>query len=515
MAAWDSNVSITSDILDHIKQNKTHGFNSPISANILDDLKVNLDGFFLIIMGIIIFLMQCGFALLEAGAVRSKNTTNILMKNMMDIFIGALAYWVVGYSLAFGEEGNLFIGWVSTCLEQDKLATWFFQFAFAATSATIVSGAMAERCGLLAYIVYSLVLTGFVYPIVSHWCWADAGWLNNTNFQDFAGSGVVHITGGITALIGCVSLGPRLGRFGWDALMPGRPIQGHSAPLTALGGFILMFGFLAFNGGSQGSISNDGDSVAIALAVVNTVLSASAAGITVLVMHMGVESYMNHQYHWSFQLTLNGALTGMVAACAGCNDMPTWGGVVTGIVAGLIYYILHHLMILLHVDDPVDAVAVHAGGGIWGLIAVALFRKDGIVLHWGDDAIETLKWNLAGMAAIIGWTAGLSIIIFSMLGYLGLLRVSKEVEVRGLDIMKHGESAYPAEAWREEQYEDNSKSEEFLQVHDLPPNMGYQFADYYNQPPVYQPATSSISCPKPHNGIDNNGFNHEDEITGL
>ena len=356
-----------------------------------------------------------------------------------------------------------------------------------------------------------------MYPIVSHWCWADDGWLANTKFQDFAGSGGVHLTGGITALIGCVILGPRLGRFGWDALIPGRPIQGHSVSLTALGGFILLFGFLAFNGGSQKTISTDGDSDVIALAVVNSVLSASAAGITVLVIHLGVESYMIHQQHWSFQLTLNGALTGMVAACAGCNVMPTWGGVVTGIVAGLIYYILHHLMILMHVDDPVDAVAVHAGGGIWGLIAVALFRKEGIVL-WGEHAMETLYWNIAGMAAIIGWSGGISIIIFSMLRYLGLLRVSKEVEVRGLDIMKHGESAYPAEAWREEQYEDNSKSDEFIQVQDLPPNMGTQCANYYNKPPMYQTAASSIyklPSPKAHNVIDNNGFNHEDEITGL
>ncbi|CAL4102206.1 unnamed protein product, partial [Meganyctiphanes norvegica] len=417
-------------------------------------LQHNMDVFFLIIIGMLIFFMQGGFALLEAGAVRSKNTTNILIKNILDVFIGGFAYWIVGFPLAYGE-GNHFIGysgWMSIGLEPEHLAFWFFQFVFAATTATIVSGALAERCGFGAYLVYSAVLTGFVYPVVSHWCWTDIGWLANHNFQDFAGSGVVHLTAGIAALVGCVILGPRLGRFGPNS----RPISGHSVPLTALGGFILLFGFLAFNGGSQGSISQEGDAAGIAVAVVNTVIAGCSAGIIVLLMHRFTSPCVNPEHHWSFLLTLNGALTGMVALCAGCNDMPIWGGVVTGGVAGIIYYIIHHLMIKMHVDDPLDAVAVHGGGGIWGLIAVALFRHDGIVFQ-GENAMETLKWNGIGMLAIIGWTSVLCIIMFSLLRYMGLLRVSTEVELRGLDIMKHGESAYPADAWQEEQYVQGTK----------------------------------------------------------
>ncbi|KAK3861884.1 hypothetical protein Pcinc_032195 [Petrolisthes cinctipes] len=380
-------------------------------------------------MGTIIFFMQCGFAFLEAGAVRSKNTTNILIKNILDVFIAGIAYWLVGYALAFGD-GNGFCGetmWATVGLSEERLAFWFFQFVFAATAATIVSGSMAERCNFHAYLIYSVILT-----------------VRGSAYQDFAGSGVVHLTGGIAALVGAIILGPRHGRFDSDS--PG--IRGHSVPLAALGGFILLFGFLAFNGGSQASISQPGDAGAVARAIVNTVISGSFSGITSLIVYRtGVCGVSNT---WSFLMALNGALAGMVAICAGCNVLPIWGSCVTGIVAGVLFISIHTLLDKLKVDDPLDAVAVHMGGGLWGLVAVALFQNDNGIVFGGSG--EVLAWNVAGALAIMAWAGGLCVIMFGSLRLVGWLRVPIDMEIQGMDILKHGEPAYPAGSWEEKQY---------------------------------------------------------------
>lgn len=229
---------------------------------ILLNMKHNMDAFFLIIMGIVIFLMQCGFAFLEAGAVRSKNTVNILIKNMLDCLIGAVSYWAIGWAVAFGKSGNGFIGtsgFFGVDVGHENYPKWFFQFVFAATAATIVSGSIAERCTFHAYFVYSLIITGWVYPPVTHWAWDQSGWLFQLDYADFAGSGVVHVLGGTCALVACYFMGPRLGRFTKDGDVIIHPLPGHSVPLAGLGGFILLFGFLAFNGGSQAQISNKGE----------------------------------------------------------------------------------------------------------------------------------------------------------------------------------------------------------------------------------------------------------------
>ncbi|XP_042235441.1 putative ammonium transporter 1 isoform X2 [Homarus americanus] len=437
----------------------------------------NTDVFFLVTMGTICFFLQCGFAFLEAGAVRSKNTTNILIKNMLDVFIGGISYWLVGFPLAFGE-GNSFCGttyWASYELPDERLAFWFFQFVFAATAATIVSGSMAERCAFNAYLIYSIVLT-VVYPVVSHWAWSDSGWLSVRAYQDFAGSGVVHLTGGVAALMGAIILGPRAGRFG----SKGMDLRGHSVPLAALGGFILLFGFLAFNGGSQASISQEGDASAVAKAIVNTVLSGSAGGITVLLVYRS--GACGRPSTWSFLMALNGALTGMVSICAGCNVVWPWGAVVIGSIAGMIFLGIHILLPMVKVDDPLDAVAVHMGGGFWGLIAVSLF-KDGGIVYGGST--EVLAWNLAGAMAILGWSGGLSSLMFGTLRLLGMLRVPPEMELQGLDILKHGEPAYPAEAWIEDQYSSSITTENGVNRNIyLPPNMSSfwhpSWANYLN-----------------------------------
>lgn len=407
-------------------------------------IKENMDVFFILIISFIVFFLQAGFAFLEVGAVRSKNATNILIKNMLDVFLGGIAFWLVGYPIAFGT-GNGWIGttyWASAALPDLALAHWCFQFVFAATSATIVSGSVAERCSFNAYFIYSIMLTGFVYPVIAHWAWSGDGWLGAQSYHDFAGSGVVHLTGGVSALVGAIMLGPRIGRFGEG----GCEIRGHSVPLAGLGGFILLFGFLAFNGGSQGSISNPGDAATVARAVVNTIISGCCGGLSVLLAYRAGGTST-----WSFLMTLNGALAGMVSICSGCDVQRPWGGMVTGSVAGLVFLGIHYAMIKLKVDDPLDAVAVHMGGGMWGLIATSLFMDDGIV-YGNAMGVKVLTWNLAGMATIILWAGGFCTIMFGLLRVFKILRVPEEMEIKGMDILKHGEPAYPVDSWIEEQY---------------------------------------------------------------
>jgi len=439
-------------------------------AQDLTDLKTNTDHFFLIIIGVIIFFMQGGFAFLEAGSVRSKNTVNILIKNMLDAFIGGLSYWAIGWGLAYGAGGNPFCGgseFFNYQLDYDKYPKWFFQFVFAATAATIVSGAIAERCQFGAYFLYSILLTACVYPPVSHWAWdggvetADGlvgqGWLNSSGYADFAGSGVVHLLGGVCALIGCYFIGKRKGRFNKQGTALDMP--GHSVPLAALGGFILIFGFFAFNGGSQASISAPGDGGVVALAIVNTILGACAGGLTVLFFNRFVL-----QQPWSFLMTLNGALAGMVSMCAGCNVYEPWAAIIVGVGAGFAFIGVHFAMLKFQLDDPLDAVAVHGAGGLWGLLCVPFFMYanlevgqrgilwDGHLAHpW-----TVLGYNLLGALCITVWSAMWGLAIFGSMWYMKWLRVDPDLELKGMDIFKHGESAYPAQAWVETQYSKKS-----------------------------------------------------------
>merc|ERR1719266_1146281 len=429
--------------------------------------------------------MQCGFAFLEAGSVRSKNTVNIFIKNMLDAFIGATSYWAIGWGLAYGPDGNYFCGgsqYFNFQMDFELYPKWFFQFVFAATAATIVSGSIAERCQFGAYFLYSIVITGWVYPPVSHWAWSGEGWLTYAAcdatqieegtcpgyYKDFAGSGVVHLLGAGCSIMGCYFMGARRGRFN----KKGEPIDmpGHSVPLAGLGGFILIFGFLAFNGGSQTAISNPGDGDVVGLAIVNTILGAATGGMTVLF----VNKFALHQ-PWSFLMTLNGALAGMVALCAGCNLFEPWAALIVGGLGGLGFMVIHFSMLKMRLDDPLDAVAVHGGGGIVGLLCVPWFMYVGLPagergIFW-DGHLSTpwlvLAYNLAGGLAISVWALFWSIVLFGSLKYLAILRVGTEDEFKGMDLIKHGESAYPADAWVEYQYARKKDSES-----GLPANMG-------------------------------------------
>ncbi|XP_069131932.1 putative ammonium transporter 1 isoform X2 [Argopecten irradians] len=426
--------------------------NSTIEA--MTSLSANLDNFFLLLMGMLVFFMQCGFAFLEAGAVRSKNTTNILIKNVMDSFVSGASYWILGFAFAYGDGGsaNKFIGaslFASSDLPDSRFAEFFFQYTFAATAATIVSGAMAERCEFIAYFAYSFCITAFIYPVVTHWAWGG-GWLSEgyqydfgtVAYQDFAGSGVVHVLGGVAAFVGAALLGPRIGRFHKGQVAQ---LRGHSVPIAALGGFILFFGFLAFNGGSQLAISNPGDGEAVALSIVNTIISASFAAFGSLLINRILPGLGNS---WSLLVTINGALAGMVAACAGCNRMQPWGACIVGVFASISYTIWSWLMRKLRIDDPLDAVAVHFGGGLWGVISIAfLDREEGILLNWDQRSGYKLLWQFCGLGAIIAWTLVFSLLLFGSLKLFGLLRVPQDIEEKGLDIPKHGEPAYPPEAY--------------------------------------------------------------------
>ncbi|XP_078577341.1 putative ammonium transporter 1 [Branchiostoma floridae x Branchiostoma japonicum] len=413
-------------------------------------LQKNADQLFLLIMGCMVFLMQSGFAFLEAGSVRSKNTTNILIKNMLDIFITGLCYWMFGYAFAFGQVGNPFIGhsdfFAGSLRHSPDPAFWFFQFVFCATATTIVSGAMAERTEFVCYLVYCVVIGGFMYPVVTHWAWSDVGWLANGPggivYKDFAGSGVVHVVGGTTALVGAKILGPRIGRF-----KDGQPVQipGHTVPLVALGAFILFFGFLAFNGGSQASISGAGDGQIVSIAMVNTLVSGAAGGlVAMMVKRSGLLGGVN----WSLLTSINGALSGMVAICAAADSAYSWGAVVIGVVAGVVYCAWSKLVIKLGVDDPLDAVAVHLGAGLWGVLAAPILARDvGLITADKEYALRLFGWNLLGVLVIMVWCAVVSALMFGTLKCLGILRVPPEIELRGLDIPKHGEPAYPTESY--------------------------------------------------------------------
>ncbi|KAE9413561.1 hypothetical protein Angca_008620 [Angiostrongylus cantonensis] len=427
---------------------------------IRQDFADNDNAFFLCSMALVIFFMQCGFAFLEAGAVRSKNTTNILIKNLLDSCISVIGYWSLGWAFAFGDSSNkvvgLFIGHSQFFLNGLKnYPMFFYQYAFAATSATIVSGAVAERCEFANYIVYSTLISTVVYPILTHWGWHKEGWMyrgiqttgiHTTYMASFPlFSGIVHLCGGIISLAAAYIIGPRIGRFSKDGEEDSLQIKGHSVPFVALGGFILMFGFLAFNGGSTADIVQPGEGEIVALAMVNTILCGAFAALTFLIIHYLTKG------KWTLLLTINACLTGMVSSCAGCNNMEPWASSFTGIGAGLVYLGLSNLLIKMKVDDPLDAFAVHGGGGLWGMLSACIITRKGIAYAIANaiannngplfcrQAFAQLGWQMICVLAIIIWSLLWMIPIFLFLKKIGKLRVAPEIEINGLDIYKHGE----------------------------------------------------------------------------
>ncbi|XP_068081982.1 putative ammonium transporter 1 [Anabrus simplex] len=443
--------------MSYINASFNASFNASVNATNgeLVDLKRNLDSMFLLTNAIIVCLMQCGFACLEAGSVRSKNVTNIIMKNLLDIFISGVCYWLVGYTLAY-SEGNCFLGysnWAGVGVPPTSLAHWFFQFVFAATAATIISGAVAERCNFIAYIVYSGVVSGFMYPIVSHWVWDEQGWLLQLGYRDFAGSGAVHLLAGTCSLVGAVILGPRIGRF--KSRNPSQmeeqlELAGHSTALVGVGGMILIAGFLAFNGGTLGHVTRPGDGDMIAKVMCNTVLGGCGGSLVILFASKLGSCYGPRS--WAFANTLNATFAGMVSVCAAADEMTFWSSFLSGAFAGVVYMAIHKLMIWCRVDDPLDTVGVHFGGGFWGLMSASFFSESGLFYGFSLDSTMLLVNRIVGAAAIIGWSGALSIVMFGTLKIMGVFRVTPEQEMQGLDLALHNEPGYPPMGWHPQPY---------------------------------------------------------------
>jgi len=420
------------------------------------DLVTAIDTAWLMLAAFLVFFMQAGFAMVEAGFVRAKNVGNILMKNMLDCSAGALAFWAVGWGIAYGLSGDASNGFAGNghffLVDFDDWASWIFQFAFAATAATIVSGAMAERTKFRAYLCYSVFITAFIYPVVVHWAWDGNGWLTaftddpiGTNgYLDFAGSGVVHMVGGFAALMGAIMVGPRLGKYGKDGSI--NPIPGHSISLATLGVFILWFGWYGFNPGSTLALTGGFAELAAKVAV-NTTLAAGAGAVTAAFL----SSFRTGNF--DVGLSLNGALAGLVAVTAPCAVIDPWAAVVIGMIAAPILMLGIEGLDRLKIDDPVGAVSVHGFCGAWGVLSVGLFASEagiaqayvasdsyGLLLGGGA---EQLGIQALGVAVIAGWTVVTSGVLFAVIKYTVGLRVSPEEEERGLDLGEHAMEAYP------------------------------------------------------------------------
>lgn len=418
------------------------------------ELAVAVNTFFLIVAAALVFFMQAGFAMLTAGLTRSKNTTNILFKNLMDFVMCSIAFWAVGWGIAYGTSAGGFIGTDQFFLsavtaegEVPVLASWFFQVVFAGTAATIVAGAMAERTKFVAYLIYSFIISLFIYPVVVHWVWSGAGWLNtysgstegNWGFTDFAGSTVVHSVGGWASLIGAMILGPRLGRFGPN----GKPrvIPGHNMSLATLGTFILWLGWFGFNPGSQLAIASQGDADAVAMVAVTTNLAAAAGALGAL-----FTAWLRYGKPDLGQ-TLNGVLGGLVAITAGCAYVDPLSSIIIGFIAGPIVVFSAELLEKLKIDDPVGAVPVHLVNGIWGTLAVGLFASvpgnTGTTGLFYGGGLTLLISQFVGVVAIGLWTVATTALMFFAIKATIGLRVSKAEEEAGLDIGEHGMVAYP------------------------------------------------------------------------
>jgi len=444
----------------------------------VENYHMAMDSLWLLLCGALVMLMHAGFSMLEAGCCRVKNTSNVLMKNLVNVCMGTLGWYFFGWAIAYGGPydsqglliGDAFIGskeFLSDGFVKEtsdgmqpsmKMLSWFFQWAFCTAGATIVSGGVAERVKSPSYAVFAFVMAGFIYPCIAAWCWGG-GWLSkdivmgdfhtHTGITDFAGSGVVHVTGGIAALAGTVVLGPRKGRFE-------RPeeFEAHSLPLVVLGTFILWFGWFGFNPGSTLTMHSKEMGAIAAQVAVNTTLSAAAGGITVF----SIRYALLRKYDVGG--LCNGILVGLVSITAGCATMESGSAICVGLIGSFIYQAASMLLVKLKIDDPVDAIPVHGAGGMWGVIAAVLFDwGEGFDSFHGKNLLKcTPKFddstkcsNVGGalvaqiimLVVIILWSGTLSSTTFLLMRFTGLLRIDEETEELGMDLKMHS----PAKAY--------------------------------------------------------------------
>ncbi|EYU23520.1 hypothetical protein ABFS82_04G152000 [Erythranthe guttata] len=433
----------------------------------------SINAIYLLFSAYLVFVMQLGFAMLCAGSVRAKNAMNIMLTNVVDAVVGSLSYYLFGFAFAFGEgpSENPFIGTSYFALHSIPSSSYdysffLYQWAFAIAVAGITSGSIAERTQFSAYLIFSFFLSGFVYPVVAHWVWSSSGWLSSSSSSllfgsgaiDFAGSGVVHLVGGVAGLWGALIEGPRVGRF--DAFGKPMVMRGHNATLVVLGTFLLWFGWFGFNPGSFGKILvaypntvNQGNWTAVGRTAVTTTLAGSTAGIVTL---FGRRLLVGH---WDALDVCNGLLGGFVAITSGCSVVEPWAAIVCGFFAAWVLIGLNILALKLKIDDPLEAAQLHGGCGAWGLIFTGLFAKEEFIIQAYDSGLIGASrssgllmgggWGLIGaqvveLLAIVGWVSLTMGPLFYLLHWLGILRISMDDEVAGLDISSHGGYAYNA-----------------------------------------------------------------------
>ena len=422
------------------------------------DYKVLLDTVWVMVAAFLVFWMQAGFAYVEGGLTRAKNTNNIMMKNLMDFCLGTMAFWAVGFAIMFGD-GNPYIGlsgWFLQGADNSPLtsdsysgvysslnwtgvplfAKFMFQLVFAGTTATIVSGAMAERTKFSAYLIYSALISAVIYPVVGHWIWGG-GWLAKMGFWDFAGSTVVHSTGAWMSLVGAFMVGARIGKFNREGKP--NPIPGHSMPMAALGVFILWLGWFGFNPGS--TMAAD---VSIAQIAMTTNLAAATGGIAAMLVSWMIFGKAD------VSMTLNGVLAGLVAITAGCAFVSPMSAAVIGVIGGVAVVLAVLAIDNIGVDDPVGAISVHGVCGALGTICVGLFAQEGFApkettgngLFFGGGTTLLIN-QLIGVGAVFAWSVVCGFLLFGALKFTIGLRVTPEEEIEGLDIGEHGSEAYP------------------------------------------------------------------------
>ena len=422
------------------------------NADKIAELSTGLNTVWMLLAAMLVFFMQPGFALVEAGFTRSKNTANILMKNLVDFMVGSILFWFIGFGLMFGI-GDVFgtphlfdLDAMSNIIQNGLPIEGFliFQTVFCATSATIVSGAMAERTKFSMYLAYTIAISVLIYPVSGHWTWGG-GWLSNADpdsfmmsvfgytFHDFAGSTVVHSVGGWIALVGAAILGPRLGKYGKDG--KSKAIPGHNLTLACLGVFILWFGWFGFTPGSQLAAAGYGDQTAISHVFLTTNLAACTGGFLALLV-----SWIKYGKP-SLSLTLNGILAGLVGVTAGCDLVSPMGAALIGAICGTVMiFAVEFIEHRLKIDDPVGASSVHGVCGSLGTILTGLFAVEGGTFYGGGFGF--LGAQIFGVIIVGGWAALMGYIIFKVLDKVHGLRVPARIEEEGLDIYEHGESAY-------------------------------------------------------------------------
>jgi Amt family ammonium transporter len=419
----------------------------------IETLSFSLDVIWLFIGAILVFIMQIGFACVETGLTRAKNAANITMKNVMDFCFGAIVYWALGWGFMYGDDlagligtSQFFNGPMELDVETGNFyKSWFFQVVFAATSATIVSGAMAERTQFKSYLIYTCFISAFIYPISGHWVWGG-GWLAELGFHDFAGSTVVHSVGGWAALMGALVVGPRIGKYikGADGQISVKAFPGHNIPYAALGVLLLFFGWFGFNAASTGiaTVGEGGiwSGLNIARVSVTTCLAAAAGAVGALI------------FSWSWfkkpdaSMTLNGLLAGLVGITAPCAVVSPGAAIIIGLIAGVLVVLsVEFIDKVLKIDDPVGASSVHLTCGIFGTLAVGIWGNapgDGIVglLHGGG--FNQLGIQILGILAVGAWAAIISLVLFLIIKAITGLRVSPKTELVGLDLSEHKAEAY-------------------------------------------------------------------------